>query len=386
MEKNYDTFYSPANNEKHYLKKHENFLFDHDNESYFNENDYLIQINGKNLTKPCFKMDVGHVSKSDNLFGNVEYSPDGKNADAYYNTSPPKYLSSEIALCTQNNRNLIQNLGMLSSKDLSNLQNNMRGSKNISNNNASKREIIISNGSMNYSIGSTDYPRSINISISPRKLNFCDSSKGKNLQQNIGNSFVTPQKLIFYHNDKNMASTDCSKVNLKTAVSSTLANKGEIYANERVEFDINDLDNSDSRQVLLINSLLNQNSNINKNDSRHDNQDYDQNIDNDIIDKLMLSENPHVLNDSNLSTQNNTKTHCDTCNCKNSKCLKLYCECFRQGKMCSSNCSCQNCQNTSNYSELRDKIIKSIKSKNPNAFEPRIINKDAKRSVGSNES
>ena len=125
---------------------------------------------------------------------------------------------------------------------------------------------------------------------------------------------------------------------------------------------------------------------INKNDSRHDNQDYDQNIDGDIIDKLMLSENPHVLNDSSLSAQINNKTHCDTCNCKNSKCLKLYCECFRQGKMCGSNCSCQNCQNTSNYSELRDKIIKSIKSKNPNAFEPRIINKDAKRSVNSNES
>ena len=100
----------------------------------------------------------------------------------------------------------------------------------------------------------------------------------------------------------------------------------------------------------------------------------------------MLSENPHNLNNANLSDPKNSKSQCDTCNCKNSKCLKLYCECFRQGKMCGSNCSCQNCQNTSSFSELREKIIKSIKSKNPTAFEPRIINKDPKKSVGSMDS
>lgn len=125
--------------------------------------------------------------------------------------------------------------------------------------------------------------------------------------------------------------------------------------------------------------------NSNKNDPRHENQDYDKTIDGDLIDKLILTENAqHNLNASstNMSDLKNNKA-CDTCNCKNSKCLKLYCECFRQGKMCGPTCSCQNCQNTSSYSELRDKIIKSIKSKNPTAFEPRIINKDGKKSVGS---
>ena len=33
------------------------------------------------------------------------------------------------------------------------------------------------------------------------------------------------------------------------------------------------------------------------------------------------------------------------CNCKKSKCLKLYCECFAAGAFCDQ-CSCQNCQNT----------------------------------------
>jgi hypothetical protein len=44
---------------------------------------------------------------------------------------------------------------------------------------------------------------------------------------------------------------------------------------------------------------------------------------------------------------------CGTCNCKNSKCLKLYCECFRQGKMCGPECSCKNCQNTTDFDDLR---------------------------------
>jgi hypothetical protein len=44
---------------------------------------------------------------------------------------------------------------------------------------------------------------------------------------------------------------------------------------------------------------------------------------------------------------------CGTCNCKNSKCLKLYCECFRQGKMCGPGCSCRNCQNTTDFDDLR---------------------------------
>lgn len=35
------------------------------------------------------------------------------------------------------------------------------------------------------------------------------------------------------------------------------------------------------------------------------------------------------------------------CNCKNSQCLKRYCECFSRMKLCDSSvCCCQNCKNT----------------------------------------
>lgn len=33
------------------------------------------------------------------------------------------------------------------------------------------------------------------------------------------------------------------------------------------------------------------------------------------------------------------------CNCRNSKCMKLYCECFAAGQECGKNCRCMNCYN-----------------------------------------
>lgn len=58
------------------------------------------------------------------------------------------------------------------------------------------------------------------------------------------------------------------------------------------------------------------------------------------------------------------------CNCKNSQCLKMYCECFRNNKTC-NNCNCVNCLNKPN-SRARNAVIKQIKEKNPKAFEPKF--------------
>ena len=56
------------------------------------------------------------------------------------------------------------------------------------------------------------------------------------------------------------------------------------------------------------------------------------------------------------------------CNCRNSKCLKLYCDCLRSGKVC-NNCNCIGCENTVSSKLRAEKIIK-IKKKNPKAFMP----------------
>lgn len=59
------------------------------------------------------------------------------------------------------------------------------------------------------------------------------------------------------------------------------------------------------------------------------------------------------------------------CNCKKSKCLKLYCECFAANLFCDG-CNCTDCNNTKEHEAIRDKAIKDTKAKNPNAFLPRI--------------
>ena len=55
------------------------------------------------------------------------------------------------------------------------------------------------------------------------------------------------------------------------------------------------------------------------------------------------------------------------CNCKNSSCLKFYCECFSNGKYC-ENCLCCNCKNIPQYENLRQEKYKNILSRNPKAI------------------
>ena len=64
------------------------------------------------------------------------------------------------------------------------------------------------------------------------------------------------------------------------------------------------------------------------------------------------------------------------CNCKKSKCLKLYCECFAAGVFCNA-CSCQNCQNTPDNANLVATTRKQIELRNPNAFADKIVATDA---------
>ena len=49
-----------------------------------------------------------------------------------------------------------------------------------------------------------------------------------------------------------------------------------------------------------------------------------------------------------------------TCNCKNSECLKLYCECFSKNGYCSKNCKCISCKNNADHHKIRSESIKEI--------------------------
>lgn len=60
-----------------------------------------------------------------------------------------------------------------------------------------------------------------------------------------------------------------------------------------------------------------------------------------------------------------------SCNCKKSRCLKLYCECFHALKYC-NNCNCYDCENRPGNDDVREAVIATIKERNPDAFDSKI--------------
>lgn len=56
------------------------------------------------------------------------------------------------------------------------------------------------------------------------------------------------------------------------------------------------------------------------------------------------------------------------CNCKNTKCIKLYCECFRNQIFCGNQCRCACCNNNAHHMPERTHSMNEIVKKNPLAF------------------
>ncbi|KAJ1397607.1 hypothetical protein B484DRAFT_339818, partial [Ochromonadaceae sp. CCMP2298] len=59
----------------------------------------------------------------------------------------------------------------------------------------------------------------------------------------------------------------------------------------------------------------------------------------------------------------------DTCNCRKSKCLKLYCQCFAARAVCSGLCRCVTCENRPDNAGVREAAVNAILDRNPNAFD-----------------
>ena len=73
------------------------------------------------------------------------------------------------------------------------------------------------------------------------------------------------------------------------------------------------------------------------------------------------------LNNANIQTDRKT------CNCRNSRCLKLYCECFASGQYCLQNCNCVECKNNVENSVQRQEAVEATLERNPNAFRPKVL-------------
>ncbi|KAG8375570.1 hypothetical protein BUALT_Bualt10G0114300 [Buddleja alternifolia] len=96
-------------------------------------------------------------------------------------------------------------------------------------------------------------------------------------------------------------------------------------------------------------------------------------VPNPALQPLPKMESPKSRERSNLEQNDGTPKKQKQCNCKNSRCLKLYCECFAAGIYCDG-CNCINCHNKIEYEGDRKVAIDAILERNPQAFKPKIAN------------
>ncbi|KAK9705989.1 hypothetical protein RND81_07G097300 [Saponaria officinalis] len=82
-------------------------------------------------------------------------------------------------------------------------------------------------------------------------------------------------------------------------------------------------------------------------------------------------ESPRGRSRSNVDTKDGTPKRPKQCNCKHSRCLKLYCECFASGVYCDG-CNCNNCCNNVENEAARREAVEATLERNPNAFRPKI--------------
>ncbi|KAI3992604.1 hypothetical protein MKX01_007926 [Papaver californicum] len=83
------------------------------------------------------------------------------------------------------------------------------------------------------------------------------------------------------------------------------------------------------------------------------------------------TESPSARPRANAEVKDGTPKKPKQCNCKNSRCLKLYCECFASGVYCDG-CNCTNCSNNVENETSRQEAVEATLERNPNAFRPKI--------------
>ncbi|KAJ6674031.1 PROTEIN TESMIN/TSO1-LIKE CXC 2 [Salix viminalis] len=64
---------------------------------------------------------------------------------------------------------------------------------------------------------------------------------------------------------------------------------------------------------------------------------------------------------------------CKRCNCKKTRCLKRYCDCFAAGIYCAETCACQGCFNRPEYEDTVLDTRQQKESHNPLAFAPKFV-------------
>lgn len=87
--------------------------------------------------------------------------------------------------------------------------------------------------------------------------------------------------------------------------------------------------------------------------------------------RVVKPESPRSRPRPNIDVKDGTPKKQKQCNCKHSRCLKLYCECFASGIYCDG-CNCVNCHNNVENEAARREAVEVTLERNPNAFRPKI--------------
>ncbi|XP_059433207.1 protein tesmin/TSO1-like CXC 5 isoform X2 [Corylus avellana] len=87
--------------------------------------------------------------------------------------------------------------------------------------------------------------------------------------------------------------------------------------------------------------------------------------------RVVKPDSPKSRPRSNSEVKDATPKKQKQCNCKHSRCLKLYCECFASGIYCDG-CNCVNCYNNVENEAARREAVEATLERNPNAFRPKI--------------
>ena len=130
-----------------------------------------------------------------------------------------------------------------------------------------------------------------------------------------------------------------------------------------------------------INSLDTENIKILKSENNGINKKYE-NLDQSLLSKKKFINNPEQIYKKmsidleDDSHKNIISSNFSGCNCKNSGCLKRYCECFSRMKYCDENCQCKNCFNVVQHEQERNTAIRNYIIKSPISFKK--INIDLK--------
>lgn len=86
---------------------------------------------------------------------------------------------------------------------------------------------------------------------------------------------------------------------------------------------------------------------------------------------------PHIMNDRKdldldfSAVVANFEEQPKGCQCKKSRCLKFYCECFANSKYC-SDCECSYCFNVPAHEKSREKAIAIALAKDPQVFKEKV--------------